>query len=492
MALHESPRSSISLLPLLTRLSDRFTVIAIDTPGYGFSDPLLHAAPEMSDYVATIAALLAKLGLPKVGLYGTHTGAAIAAAFAVAHPDQVSALVLDGYGIFTESEKENFITRYLTPFAPSWDGSHIMHLWSRIKDLYMWFPWYDRSAERRLMLDPPDLLTQQLTAIGFLQTGSGYELAYRRAAEHDANGHLQKLQVPVTVVAREDDLLHSHLSRVEPGSHAVLRSLPAETGAWLAAIADALAPALALSSSRACFDDDILARRHLTRVGEGYLHWRDCGDRGAPVLIVLPDLPQCSAALMDKLSPLCDGARVLVIDLPGCGQSDPLASAGDDPDAVLAPVAALLNQIGVIPAAICGIGASAGLASRLGELCGAEVFAVAAPSWVRGITDPPHENPLPSLEPDRDGARMMAAWFRLRDLWFYEKLSCDASSSARIDRVAPAEQDLHARYRAYFLGPECRDIMAAAMRLACEGYKLRDHIPTLDIAAIAARIRGRP
>ena len=38
--LHASPMSSANMLPIMNALSDSFKVIALDTPGYGQSDPL--------------------------------------------------------------------------------------------------------------------------------------------------------------------------------------------------------------------------------------------------------------------------------------------------------------------------------------------------------------------------------------------------------------------------------------------------------------------
>ena len=49
--LHDSPRSSVLHLPLLRTLSDAFTVYALDTPGYGLSDPLPDdPRPELDEF----------------------------------------------------------------------------------------------------------------------------------------------------------------------------------------------------------------------------------------------------------------------------------------------------------------------------------------------------------------------------------------------------------------------------------------------------------
>ena len=40
LLVHETPMTGAMLLPLAQKLADRYTVIALDTPGYGSSDQL--------------------------------------------------------------------------------------------------------------------------------------------------------------------------------------------------------------------------------------------------------------------------------------------------------------------------------------------------------------------------------------------------------------------------------------------------------------------
>ena len=61
--LHVSPQSSAFVLPAMMPLADRHTLIALDTPGYGESDPLRNSAPAMADYADALIETLAALGL---------------------------------------------------------------------------------------------------------------------------------------------------------------------------------------------------------------------------------------------------------------------------------------------------------------------------------------------------------------------------------------------------------------------------------------------
>ena len=97
LALHESPRSSHSLLPLIDALAHRYTVITLDTPGYGESDALEPSRPEASDFVAVIGGVLDALQIRNVLPYGTHTGAALEVAFALVQPEAGAWLVTVGF-----------------------------------------------------------------------------------------------------------------------------------------------------------------------------------------------------------------------------------------------------------------------------------------------------------------------------------------------------------------------------------------------------------
>ena len=86
-------------------------------------------------------------------IYGTHTGAIIAAEIARRHRDIAAGIVLDGYPLFTTLERDLHHRFYLPDFTPDWDGSHVMRLWARVRDQYSFFPWYLPGDATRLVRD---------------------------------------------------------------------------------------------------------------------------------------------------------------------------------------------------------------------------------------------------------------------------------------------------------------------------------------------------
>ena len=75
--LHPSPRSSAMYEPWMQTLSLNWRVLAIDTPGYGGSDPLVTAPTRLADFLPPLRELLQAVAGPRFVLYGSATGAQI-------------------------------------------------------------------------------------------------------------------------------------------------------------------------------------------------------------------------------------------------------------------------------------------------------------------------------------------------------------------------------------------------------------------------------
>lgn len=77
-------------------------VLAWDAPGYGASTPVASASPVAADYARVLHDWLDAAGVTRCVLVGHSLGAIIAGAFAAAHPQRVSGLLLispaGGYG----------------------------------------------------------------------------------------------------------------------------------------------------------------------------------------------------------------------------------------------------------------------------------------------------------------------------------------------------------------------------------------------------------
>ena len=467
VALHESPRSSLSLLPLMDALADRYTVIALDTPGYGYSDPLPVAAPQLADYTRVVGAVADAFGLQRFALYGTHTGAAIAAAFAIDAPERVTSLVLDGLGVFTAREREDFLQRYLTPFVPQWDGTHLAALWSRMGDLYRWFPWHERKAATRLATDPPSLDQIYETLEGFLLAGDGYRLGYRCAATFEAAAAVAALRVPTLLFARAQDLIAAHLDRVSPTGQVRIERLGAAKAAWEDRIRVHLGNAgLADTAAESVRADG----RALLPWGEGFLHVRRKG-AGEPVALVIPDVPGSSLAALDATDDACPGTR-WTLDLPGCGASDPAPFDVPLVDAASASIAHVRESLALEQLPVIGVGFGAALAARH-----AGALVVAAPDWMSGLREAPCSAVVPPALREANGAAFLGSWYQLRDGAFYVDPASDPPFGRRDVAQPPSAEAIQARHSAMWTAPQ-----SAALAGAIQAWVTRD-------AAVRGRLR---
>ncbi|MFK7828773.1 MAG: alpha/beta fold hydrolase [Congregibacter sp.] len=122
--LHPSPLSSAALVPTIDLLAPIVRCLALDTPGYGYSDPLPKSCDtsDLGPYVSAVADFVSTLGLERPILYGSATGAQIAIEFAKTHAELCGGLLLENVALFSEEERANIIDGYFPDISPKDDG----------------------------------------------------------------------------------------------------------------------------------------------------------------------------------------------------------------------------------------------------------------------------------------------------------------------------------------------------------------------------------
>ncbi len=133
LLLHQSPSSSVMYLQALQPLADSgLRVIAPDTPGFGLSD-VPPEVPEICDYARALMAVVDGLELESVVVLGHHTGASIATEMAIADPDRVRRIILNGPAVLSEQERADWRQALKDNPAPEIreDGSHFADQWKK-------------------------------------------------------------------------------------------------------------------------------------------------------------------------------------------------------------------------------------------------------------------------------------------------------------------------------------------------------------------------
>lgn len=205
--LHASPASSATLTGLIAEFAATRAVIAPDTLGNGDSAAPAVSEPDIAYYADANIRLMDALGVGVVDLYGSHTGAHIAVEMAIAAPQRVRRIVLDGIGMFTPTERANLLANYAPAMVPDAIGTQLHWAWHFVRDQAWFFPYFerDRAHNRGIGSLSPDAL--HLVTVEVLKAIRTYHLAYRAAFAHATQDRLPLVQHPVLTIADEDDPL---------------------------------------------------------------------------------------------------------------------------------------------------------------------------------------------------------------------------------------------------------------------------------------------
>jgi pimeloyl-ACP methyl ester carboxylesterase len=212
--MHAAPASSRSLEPLIASLAGGRRIYAPDTPGFGDSAPLAAANPEIADYAEAMLRTLDALGLETVDVYGFHTGAHIAVEMALAAPQRVRRVVLDGLLVLDDAERGEFLAHYAPAMKPDAAGLQFAWAVNYIRDQAWFFPHFRRDAAHNLGQGAMSaevlhyLVTELLKALGT------YHLGYRAVFRHRVVERLREVRQPVILMADASDPTRSGLDTV--------------------------------------------------------------------------------------------------------------------------------------------------------------------------------------------------------------------------------------------------------------------------------------
>lgn len=204
---HASPSSSVEFCGLMRELGRTRSVIAPDTLGNGDSAPPAPPTPGIAYYADSSLRVMDALGIEKVDLYGSHTGAHIVTEMAIARPDRFGRMVLDGIAMFSAQDKRDFLENYAPAVTPDAFGTQFHWAWHFVRDQGWFFPYFRRDAEHLRGLAAPDAEALHTTTVEVLKAIRTYHLAYRAAFAHEDRERLPLVTLPSLVMADDSDPL---------------------------------------------------------------------------------------------------------------------------------------------------------------------------------------------------------------------------------------------------------------------------------------------
>jgi pimeloyl-ACP methyl ester carboxylesterase len=141
LCLHQTPSCSRDWEPIMEGLGQRRPVFAVDTPGYGMSDPPPHPisiediAAIMTEFIDHVMASGLAPDVP-FDVMGYHTGSVTATEMARRFPERVRRCVLFGLAAYPKETREEKLANLRNVFPkPNSTLAHIEKLWSVIGSL---------------------------------------------------------------------------------------------------------------------------------------------------------------------------------------------------------------------------------------------------------------------------------------------------------------------------------------------------------------------
>lgn len=439
LMLHPSPLNSSFMVAHMRRFSEQVTAIAPDTPGYGRSTALPGEVTDLSPYVDAMQRFCDCLGLDHYAVYGSATGAQIAIELAKADKARVTGVILDNAADFTDAESDQIMDGYFPDIAPCDDGSHLARAWQVAHDSTIFFPWHRRTEAHRIAAEagPPEAMN--VTALGYLEAGPGYEKAYRAAFRNERAERIRGIAAPVTIIRWKASILKPYTDRFDDyswDSNVRMAHCDATMEARWEGIAQSFPSVLGQDASDS---EHLLHENGTTRYVDtayGQVRYRSRGTSPARLRVHSP------GRSIDALEVDQALANEVALDLPGHGESDYPQQLG--PEQYLAACAEAVARVaevcGVEKCEIVGDGASAQLAQHLNQSNG---------SFAGGrAIDAKAEEALPPFASETGGEHLWRGWYWLRRQFYAQNRPMpDADRLTRMLLDLIRSESAHRHYR---------------------------------------------
>lgn len=173
--------------------------VAVDRPGYGFSDRPSEAL-SAEGFAHNLPYVLDALGLDKVAVAGHHTGTSEGAALTHRYPDRVSCLIMHGPLFYTAQERQQRLS--LAPWNQRLrsDGSHLSE--------------HFKFAHDVLSDGKGSLETSQWSTFGYFLTGENGWDGPRAAFSYDMEPALREIKRPTLLISNTSDNVHHMAARI--------------------------------------------------------------------------------------------------------------------------------------------------------------------------------------------------------------------------------------------------------------------------------------
>ncbi len=475
LLLHPSPLTADIFANHIEIARDRFTVVAMDLPGLGFSDRLDKSEPDCADYARHIVHILRENGIQRATIWALATGAYIAQEIARQFPEFAEHTILESFTASRPEEKSGIFDSYFCDVSPRWDGSHLATLFQFNRDVSLFYPWFERTERARTHLDiaPPEAVHQLCCMHAFAL--ESWDTAYRAAFRYSSPDSLVGITTPVTVVRSQASILKHHVDRLQGfGDNVDILRLGADRLANIETVT-------AMAAGRAAAGG-WPRRPQSTDQGSGFLSTGSGAELHVvveepdeisigPPVVLLHDLPGDHTVMQSLLT---GGAaqRFVIPDLPGYGGS----TAPTEDDWFAAARTALHDLLDDLaePVSLVSFGASAALAIDMLERVPDRIAAchLVRPDLLGEESVRWH---YPSMAPSAYGEHLHRSWGFLRDRLLYSRPDLP-SAATRIQRLAELDLPvLHREHTAWMMRGDALQDDLRSLAARAKAFDLRDN-----------------
>jgi len=253
LLLHSSPLSSLLMVKFAEKFAPSRDVMAIDTLGQGDSCPPARDDASIAYFADATMRVLDTFGdaYKRFDVFGTHTGARIAADMAIDFPDRVRSVILDGMRRMPSGLYEDYAVKIDMSRHIDADGTQFFKAWNKWRDEYLFKPPHRWDKEQMTHSPLPSARDMHESAIEVFKGIPTAHIAYRAAIYYRPQDRLPKITQPAmcTCGARDGSFVdldysaslipgaialpHPEPDRVEHSTDSGLGALAAMISGWL-------------------------------------------------------------------------------------------------------------------------------------------------------------------------------------------------------------------------------------------------------------------
>lgn len=201
--LHPGPHSARVQTPLLDALAEHRPVYAPDIMGMGDSSPPPEPGPDLDYFADAVLRFADATGLERFAVYGSNLSARIAVEMALQQPDRIHTLILNRMVFFEGDTLATWAAGHVPNVQPDQEGAYVTFLWSRLRDLNTYVPWFQKGAENLRGKGLPSADILHLSFVEQVKMAPTMHLAFDAYWAYPIADKLKQLEV--RTVATETD-----------------------------------------------------------------------------------------------------------------------------------------------------------------------------------------------------------------------------------------------------------------------------------------------